>query len=166
MPFKTGDQVVLHARGVGHIVGLVTKRFLEAEERLYYEVAIKTDTVWVPVDAGATSRLRSLTPKHELAHYRSVLKSRPALMTQDSRQRHQDLVSRLRTGSFQDLCEIVRDITAQRWRKALGEADAAALRKAREGLCEEWAAVNGVSALQAAEEVDALLLEGRQAYGV
>jgi RNA polymerase-interacting CarD/CdnL/TRCF family regulator len=59
------------------------------------------------------------------------------------------------------LCEIVRDLTAQSWRKALGEADKLLLRKAREGLCQEWAIVEEISLVQAMEEVDALVREAR-----
>jgi len=53
---------------------------------------------------------------------------------------------------------------AEAAQRPLREADAAALRKARDGLCQEWAAADGVSVSQAAEEVDGLLLEARQAY--
>ena len=164
MVFHIDDRVVHSAYGVGRIVGLVTKRFFDAEARLYYEIAIQRSTVWVPVDAGPASGLRPLTPKGELARFRGVLRSRPVALIPDPGERRLELLSRLRVGSFQAMCEIVRDLTARSWRKTLGNADAAALRRAREGLCQEWAVVDGVSALQAAEEVDALLLESRQAY--
>ena len=164
MPFQIDDRVVYPACGVGRIAALVTKRFFEAEARQYYEVTIEKSTVWVPVDAGTTSGLRLLTSKEELARYRGVLRSRPVPLTLDPRQRRLDLLSQLRAGSLQNLCEIVRDLTARSWRKVLGEADKAALRRARDGLCQEWAAVDGVSVVQATEEVDALLREGRQAY--
>jgi len=164
MPFQIDDRVVYPACGVGRIAALVTKRFFEAEARLYYEVVIQRSTVWVPVDAGATSGLRLLTSRDELARYRGVLRSCPVPLTPDPRQRRLDLLGQLRAGSLQNLCEIVRDLTARGWRKVLGEADKATLRRAREGLCQEWAAADGVSVVQATEEVDALLLEGGQAY--
>jgi len=162
MLFQVDDPVVYPSCGIGRIVALVTKTFFEAEARLYYEVAIQKSTVWVPVDAGPASGLRSLTSKSELARYRNVLRSRPVTLTPNPHQRRLDILSRLKAGSFQDLCEIVRDLTAQNWRKALGEADKLSLRKAREGLCQESAIVDGVSLLQAMEEIEALLLEARQ----
>lgn len=164
MPFQVDDQVVHPGHGTGHIVGLVTKRFFDAEARLYYEIAIQNSTVWVPVDSGPADGLRLVTPKRELARFRNILRSRPAPLTADQRQRRLDLQTQLRTGSLQAVCEVVRDLTAHGWRKPLREAEAATLRKAREGLCQEWAAAEGVSVQRAAEEVDALLLEGRQAY--
>ncbi|MBI4769500.1 MAG: hypothetical protein HY784_03565, partial [Chloroflexi bacterium] len=136
MPFQVDDRVVHPAHGVGRIVGLVTKNFFEAEAHLYYEIAIQRSTVWVPVDAGTAIGLRPLTPKAELARYRGVLRSRPVPLTPDHRQRRLDLLSRLKAGLFQNVCEVVRDLTARGWLKPLSEMDSVTLRKTREGLCQ------------------------------
>jgi CarD family transcriptional regulator len=168
MAYKINDRVVHPTYGVGRIVGLVSKRF-EAEERQFYEVAIERSTVWVPVDNsgnGNGNGLRPLTTKSELKHYRQLLQSTPQPLTQDSRQRKLDLQDRLKAGTFQAICEAVRDISARGWSKPLSEADALLLRKAREGLCQEWAASADVSVVQATAEVNALLLEARQAHQV
>jgi RNA polymerase-interacting CarD/CdnL/TRCF family regulator len=87
-------------------------------------------------------------------------------LTSNPHERRQNLLNRLKAGAFLDLCEIVRDLTAQSWRKALGEADKLSLRKARDGLCHEWALVDGVPLVQAMEEIDALLRETRQVSAV
>jgi CarD family transcriptional regulator len=164
MSFQIDDQVVHPAHGLGRIVGLETKRSFGAEPLLCYEVAIRRGTIWVPAGADTSSVLRLLTSKTELGRYRSVLRSRPASLTPDHRKRRMDLVSRLKGGLFQNLCEVVRDLTARRWLKPLNEMDSVTLRKTREDLCQEWAAANEVSVLDAAKEVDALLLEGQHAY--
>lgn len=164
MPFEVDDVVVHPGHGVGRITRLVKQRFGEARERLYYEVAIQRSTVWVPVDAGTTSGLRSLTLQAELGRYRKTLKSRPTSLISDHRQRRTYLLSRLRIGSFQDVCDVVRDLAARGWQKPLNEMDSVMLRRTRDSLCEEWAASAGVSILQATQEVNALLLEGQQAY--
>jgi RNA polymerase-interacting CarD/CdnL/TRCF family regulator len=164
MPFQIDDRVAHASHGVGRIVGLVTKRFFEAEARLYYEVAMSKSTVWAPVEAGPANGLRPLTPKAELPHYRGVLRNCPIPLTQDFRQRRLELLNRLRVGSFEAMCEVVRDLTARSWHKVLSESDADSLRKTREGVCQEWAAADGVSLGQATEEVEALLLESRRAY--
>jgi RNA polymerase-interacting CarD/CdnL/TRCF family regulator len=67
------------------------------------------------------------------------------------------LAARLRGGSFQTLCEVVRDLTARGRIKPLNEADSAALRRARAAMLQEWAAAAGVTPAEAAAEVDALL---------
>ena len=62
------------------------------------------------------------------------------------------------------VCEAVRDISARSWSKPLSEADALLLRKAHEGLCQEWAASADVPVSQASAEVNALLQAAREAH--
>ena len=164
MPFKVDEFVVHPTHGVGHIVRLEEKRFFGEESCLYYEVATQNSIVWVPVEADKAVGLRQLTAKYDLARYRSLLKSRPTPLNQDHRKRHLELGDRLKQGSFQAVCEVVRDLTAHGWRKPLSEGGAALLRQIRENLCREWAASDGVSLAEAIQEVESLLLEARQAH--
>ena len=166
MAFQINDRVVYPAFGVGRVIGLVTKSFSEAAEQPYYEVLGERGTVWVQVRQAATAGLRRLTRKDELAAYRAVLRGRPVGLNQDARQRQTDFRNLLRRGALQDLCEIVRDLSARGWVKPLGEYDAAGLRKGRDGLCQEWAAADGVSLGQATAEVSGLLREARETYQV
>lgn len=166
MTFQVNDRVVHSTYGIGRVVGLVTKRFTTAEPQRYYEVAIERNTVWVPADAAATPELRLLTSKAELARGRAILQSRPVPMTPDHRQRRLELTNRLRNCSFQALCELVRDLNARGWHKPLNEVDSAGLRKARQALCQEWAATDEIALSAATEEIDGLLLAGRQRYRV
>nr|MBP7694292.1 hypothetical protein [Anaerolineales bacterium] len=108
--------------------------------------------------------LRLLTPKAELARYRAILLEKPAVLTPDHRQRRLELINRLKLGSFQELCEAVRDLTARSWQKPLNEMDAAGLRRAREGLGREWAAAEGVAVPLALQEIDAILAECRRLH--
>jgi CarD family transcriptional regulator len=166
MPYQVNDYVVHPAHGVGQIVALAMQRFFDVEARLYYEIVIQRNTVWVPVDTSVASGLRPVTSKSELARYRRVLRSQPVSLATDHRQRHQDLVNLLKAGLFQNACEVARDLTARRWLKPLNEWDSTTLRKTRDDLCREWAAAGGMSVPEAMQEIDALLLEGRQAYQV
>jgi RNA polymerase-interacting CarD/CdnL/TRCF family regulator len=164
MTFRVDDQVVHPSYGVGRVVGLVTKRFFEEEARHYYEISIERSTVWVPVDEQITGGLRRLTRKAELARYRKVLLSPPEPLNTDHHQRRQDLQIRLRQGTFQARCEMVRDLSARGWHQTLSEADSDALRKSRESLCQEWAAVDGVTVSDASTQIAALLAESRLTF--
>lgn len=164
MTFQVEDRVVHPVHGIGQVVGVVSRQFTGAEAKMYYEVALTRSTVWIPVEAGAAGELRPLTAQRELQRYRDVLRSRPAPLTADHRQRRVDIANRLKNGVFLNVCEVVRDLTARGWTKPLGEQDALALRKAREVLCEEWAVATGRPVSEAYQEVEALLLEGRQAH--
>ena len=163
MLFKVSDVVVHPDHGVGHVVKLDEKRFSGKEAGLYYELAIQKSTVWVSVGSSEALRLRPVTPKHDLAQYRGVLKSRPIPLNKDQRQRHLELATRLKLGTFLVMCEVVRDLTARGWLKPLNEYDSVSLQRVRGRLCHEWAASDGVSIADATEEVASLLLESRKA---
>jgi RNA polymerase-interacting CarD/CdnL/TRCF family regulator len=161
MPFKIDDRVVYPAFGVGRVVGLVSKSFFEADTQLYYEVLGERSTVWVQVNEGEARGLRRLTRKDELAHYRAILRGRPVALNSDRVQRQLDLRSQLKRGTLQDLCEMVRDLSAHGWHKPLGEADALALRKSQAALSQEWAAADRVTLPEATAAITALLQEAR-----
>lgn len=165
MPFKIDEDVVCSTYGVGRIVGLVMKQYLEAEARLYYEIAIGKSTIWVLVEpSDPMPGLRPITRKANLAYYRDVLRSRPVSLTADPRQRRLEVTRRLRMGSFLDMCEVVRDLSARGWQKPSGESDSALLHKTLDTVCQEWMASEGVSIFAATAEVNALLAEARQTY--
>jgi len=164
MQFKIGDLVVLPTYGIGHIREIEEKSFSEQEARLYYKVALSKRTMWIPVEAHEVSGLRLVTLKSELDHYRNLLKSPPVFLEKNHHRRHLELVSRLKQGSFQMVCEVVRDLTAWGWRKPLGQTDTSTLQKTRESLYQEWATAAGVSLAEAIKEVETLLRATRQAY--
>ncbi len=164
MEFKAGDSVVHPTYGVGQIVRLEERQLAEDEPRLYYVIVADKSTVWVPVNADPVAPLRKVTSKHEMERYRNLLKSNPMSLEKDPSKRRLEIATRLRRGSFQSLCEVVRDLTAVGWYGRINEGDAAFLLKARDNLSREWAAAAGMSVSKAIQEVDALLLAGREAH--
>lgn len=164
MQFKVGDFVVHSAYGLGQVVTLQKKQLSEGEARLYYEVATQKNNVWVPVDSAATGTLRALTTKADLNRFKEVLRAKPQPLNVDRRVRQTEINERLKRGSFQTICEVVRDLTALGWRKPLGEADSALLRRATDTLCQEWAAAANSTVLVAQQQISALIAESKQAY--
>lgn len=161
MQFKVGDIVVHLTYGIGRIVEIEEKSFSEKEACLYYKIVLPKRTVWIPVKAEETSGLRLLTAKSDLDQYRILLKSPPVLLEKNHHRRHLELISRLKQGSFQGVCEVVRDLTAWGRRKPLGQTDTATLQKTRENLYQEWATAAGVSTTEAIKEIDSLLVATR-----
>lgn len=161
MPFKIGDLVVLPIYGIGQIREIEEKSFSEQKARLYYKVALSKNSVWIPVEAHEVSGLRPVTIKSELDHYRNLLKSPAVSLEKNHYRRHRELVSRLKKGSFQIICEVVRDLTARGWRKPLGQSDTSLLQKTRQSLCLEWATAAGISPTEANKEIDSLLMAAR-----
>ena len=164
MRFHVGDQVVHPNHGVGTIVGYGEQKFYGNQPRWYYEVHTPRSTFWVEAVEDHVNGLRHLTSVKELAPYRDVLRSQPNLLSRDYRERHDLLVNRLKDGTLQAICEVVRDLTGLSWSKTLRDFDATALRRAHDILCEEWAAAYQVELDTAARDVDALLDESRLQY--
>ena len=93
-----------------------------------------------------------------------LLKSRPVELDHDYKKRRLDINEQLARGSFQIVCEIVRDLTAMGWQRTLTGIDSSLLSKARESLWQEWAASTGQPLPEAIHEVTTLLEAGEQTY--
>ncbi len=164
MPFKAGDFIVHPTYGVGNIVRLEEKRLAEDQPRRYYVVVVDKSTLWVPVDDNNSAGLRAVTPKKDLDRYRAVLKGRPSALERDHNKRRTLINERVKQGLFQNLCEVVRDLSAQSWKRPLSEADLTLLQRLSGSLCREWAAAAEVSLPDATAEVQSLLQEAKQLY--
>lgn len=160
MSFRVGQAVVYPTFGLGRIAAIVTKTDLDGQSQAFYEVRGEFSTLWVPVSEAAERGLRRVATQAELAPYRSLLQSQPADLSMDARLRQREIQARLRRGTLQDWCEVVRDLNALGSRSALGEYDVVELRKSRNWLNQEWAVAAGMSTAQAAAEIDRLLRAG------
>jgi RNA polymerase-interacting CarD/CdnL/TRCF family regulator len=164
MQYKAGDSIVHPVYGVGNILRLEEKRLAEDRLRWYYVVTADKSTIWVPVDEAGAAGLRDVTLKRDLDQYRCVLQGRPALLDRDHHKRRLEIHERVKRGSFQSLCEVVRDLSALAWNKPLGENDSSSLKRLQASLCREWAVAADISIPEATAEVQALLLAAWQAY--
>ena len=157
--FAIGDKVVHPQHGVGFVAGLEEKQFEPNVARMYYVVSIPDTTLWVPVDLS-TSGLRKLGLKSELEQCRQVLQAVPQALNA-GRDMLSDLSARIKQGTIVAQCEVVRDLTAFGRRKPLFGSIADFQRMVLDVLCQEWAAVNGVSQADATYEINILLKKGR-----
>ncbi len=166
MLFKAGDLVVHPAYGAGSILRLEEKRLGEAQSRWYYVVVIDNSTVWVPIDENNGAGLRAVTPQQDLERYRAVLKDQPVPLERDHNKRRTLINEHVRQGTFQNLCEAVRDLSAQSWKRPLSDADLTLYQRLTHNLCCEWAASASVPLPAATAEVQALLQEAKEHYKV
>jgi len=166
MEFQPGDDAVHPTYGVGHIVRCEVRQLGESTLQPYYVLSIGSTTVWVPRQADGSTTLRAVTVKQELEQYRLILKGRPLSLERDHLKRQAAIHERLKPGSFQSLCEVVRDLTALGWQRPINERDAGVLQRIGNNLRREWAIAAGLSLPDAIQEVNALLRAGRSAYKV
>ena len=152
-----GDEVVHPQHGVGRVTKLESKEFVRGKIRIYYEIQIPGgSTVWVPVDL-ASSGLRRLACRHEIADCRMILRARPAALTEDGRVRQAKLVTHLNQGTIAAQCEVVRDLSAFVAHRPTYGTIPAFLEAVHSVLCQEWAKVEGITLLEASFEIANLL---------
>ena len=161
MKLEVGDRVVHPQYGVGQVVKLDEREFEPGVMRRYYEISIPGTTLWVSLDLP-TFGLRKLTEKSEIERCRKILASPPSPLAEDARLRQPDLSARLKEGTIHAHCEVVRDLAAYGVHKPLSGSIATFLKVAQDVLCQEWAAVEGISVPAATQEVGALLEQGKQ----
>lgn len=163
MKFNVGDRVVHPQQGVGYVADLEEKQFEPNVPRMYYVIQIPDTTVWVPVDLR-TSGLRKLSVKSELEQCREVLQAAPHTLTAE-RGLLASLIGHINQGTLTAHCEVVRDLNAFGWRKPLYGPMAEFQRVIQNVLNEEWAVVEGISLIEASQEISVLLKKGRAIYG-
>jgi CarD family transcriptional regulator len=162
MEMKRGDYVVHPAFGVGLVESIEERKVGDDEPRVFYRVGFSKMTVWVPIQIPKSGGLRPVTPRGDLNRYSVLLKSHPETLDTDFRKRQIELDSHFKQGTFQALCEVVRDLSARSYLKSLSGYEVSFLKKAREILNQEWAATSGKSLADATNEIEICLLEGRQ----
>jgi len=161
MSFKVGDQVIHPRHGLGQVTSLAVKQFVKGEKRPFYEISFPGSTLWVPLNL-ATSGVRKLSAKTEIASCRRVLKAPAEPLKDDFRLRQLELNDHLKEGTLTARCEVVRDLTAYGWHKPLNGSIAVFLQTALEVLYQEWAVVEKITPEEAATEIQSLLEKGKQ----
>jgi RNA polymerase-interacting CarD/CdnL/TRCF family regulator len=159
MSFNQGDHVVHQKFGVGVIVSIEEMSFSGSEPRLYYHVDFSKTTVWVAVDDELKGGLRFPTSKTLLNRYRILLSSSPIKFDPNYQKRKIELGEKLGQGTFQGLCEIVRDLHALNVKKPLNTHDKAFYERVLEVLIQEWSEITGITHFEAKSEIESFLYD-------
>lgn len=160
LTFKVGDRVIHPWYGLGQVTKLALKQFVDGRKRPFYEISFPDSTLWIPLSLS-TSGIRKLSAKTEIANCRNVLRAQARPLGDDFRLRRVALNDQIKEGTLTARCEVVRDVTAYGWNKPLSGSIAAFLQAAQEVLCQEWAAIEGITPAEAAKEIQFLLEKGK-----
>ena len=161
MSFQVGDKVVHRSFGRGEVVELDEKE-LAGKSQLYYVVEFNQLTLWVPVNGAEQGSLRLPVERLEFKKLFNILRSPGEELAEDRFQRQVQLSERMKEGSTEELCKIVRDITARGVDHKLNENDLSVLRHAQNLLLEEWQFSQGISLEESRVELEKLLKESRE----
>lgn len=158
MTFQAGDPVVHGVYGLGKVLELDEKELL-GKVKQYYVVEIRDMTLWVPVNQSEPGSLRPPTQEGEFIRLFDLLRQQGESLTDDRLERKAQLSERMREGSLESICCVIRDLTHHGRQKKLNENDQAVLQRARNFLLNEWTFVFSIPLQQAEKELDALLQE-------
>jgi RNA polymerase-interacting CarD/CdnL/TRCF family regulator len=157
MNFNQGDHVVHQKFGVGVVVSVEGMNLTGDQSRLCYRCDFDKTTVWVPVSGQPSGTLRLITPKDHLDRYRRLLESRPVPLDRDFHKRQIELETRMERGTFQGLCEVLRDLHALNALKPLNSYEKGLYRQTRDTLVLEWSAASGLPQSGVKSEIDRCL---------
>jgi CarD family transcriptional regulator len=160
MNFNQGDYVVHQNFGVGTVKSIEGMNLTGTEPRLFYRIDFLKSTIWVPVGHQPERGLRPVTPKKDLDQYRALLESIPIKLNEDFRKRQIELEKRLDRGTFQGLCEIVRDLYALKSAQSLNYYEQTLYNQAWASLVMEWSTSSGISPNEASREIEGYLQKG------
>ena len=156
MEFKIGDSVVHYRYGLGTVAG-VEERTYNNSTTTYYEIQIGDLTIWVPADENLENRLRLPASAVEFKETLSILSAPAENLPRDRRERNTLLQERIKDGTVNSLCGVIRDLTSFRGDRSWGDYDNALMKRAQKALIGEWVFVLSVTSEQAAMTLQRLL---------
>jgi CarD family transcriptional regulator len=156
MTFRVGDKVSHWAYGLGEITQLDEKE-LFGRTRQYYVVRIRDITLWVPIDEIGERCLRFLTPSEEFQRLFAILASPPEPLSMDGLERKNQLAARLKEGSLEAVCSLLRDLAYYQREKKINDSEKSILGRAKTVLLDEWSTVLSVPVEQAEHQLQELL---------
>jgi RNA polymerase-interacting CarD/CdnL/TRCF family regulator len=158
MLLTTGNKVIYPSQGPC-LIGPVVKKVVDGRPISFYQLALLDDSgaeLLVPVDKAQAIGIRSLLKRSDIPKLLGLLK-KPARPAKDWKQRANDNLKLLASGSAFDLAEIVKSLTRLNETKTLSFRESQMLEKARRLLIGEISEVMGESRNAAEEQVDRAL---------
>ncbi|MEJ2349532.1 MAG: CarD family transcriptional regulator [Anaerolineales bacterium] len=156
MTFQVGDQVVHWSFGLGAIIQLDEKE-LSGRTGRYYVVQIRDLTLWVPINETGEHCLRLLTPARDFQRLFEILASPGEPLSPNRFERKTQLTERMKDGTLESICQVVRDLASYMQTKRMNENDTSTWKRARSFLLDEWSAALSVPVRRAERELMELL---------
>jgi len=156
--FEIGASVLHPRYGPGTLTS-VKKVREDGEVKEYYVIQLTRTKgrLLTPVQTADKVGLHSPRRKRDRADLWRVLARDPNEMPSDFRKRRKEIKTTFRSGSLTDMGRVVRDLA---WRQVEGEAttgDRRLLKRAKDLLAEELAAMGSMKKTEAAERVESAL---------
>jgi len=159
MNFAIGDKAVYPAHGVGLIKAIETKQIAGASQDFYVvQIITSGATLMVPTNAALRIGLRKLSDNMELENVYSILRTPRRVSQRAWNRRFREFNDKLRTGSLNDVAEVLRDLTSLRSDKALSFGEKNMMEKALGMVVSEISAASARAEAEVFDEVNRMLL--------
>jgi CarD family transcriptional regulator len=161
-PFREGDAVVYPAHGVGRIESVGVEEIAGHKLNLILiSFAGNEMTLRVPLAQARAAGLRKLASNKQLADALSKLKGSPRVSRLMWAKRAQEYMAKINSGELGALAEVVRDLQAAGDGSGSSFSQRHLFELALDRLAAECAAINQTSKMEAAEQLNQALREGR-----
>jgi CarD family transcriptional regulator len=158
MQFSVGDKVVHPHHGPGWVAGIESRELLDGTKRYYViEVPGQRLTVHIPVGKAHEVGVRLAMSQSRLPRVLSLLRGKPHPLSEDYKERQEQICTQLKTGRVMQLARVVRDLTWHRERARLTKTDSDNLKQGRELLAAEMALVSGGAVSDASKLIEATM---------
>lgn len=137
MKFQTDEWVIHNTHGLGQVLG-IEERAMDGADITFYVVQTHDLTIWVPVDENITRRLRAPNSASAFKKALAVFSQPAEKLPTDHRLRHQQLQERLKEGTVEAWCRLLRDLTADRSKHGWNDRERNLLNAVRKILVGEW----------------------------
>ncbi len=109
--YKVGDEIVYPMHGVGIIDG-IEKKVVLGKKGEYYIISIINSgmKVMIPVKNADTIGIRSIISKREVKKVLNVLQKENIKIEEDWKQRYQNNIEKVKSGSIYEVAEVARDL--------------------------------------------------------
>ena len=158
--YKAGDKVVYPAHGVGRVEG-VEKLTVAGTEVTLYTITFEKDRMRLklPMQKVATSGLRRLANKEQLAEVYSTMKGRARIRRVMWSRRAQEYEAKINSGSPVQVAEVLRDLKRNVSSTEHSYSERQIFQQALERLASELAAIDSTTQENAAEKLQKMLVE-------
>jgi len=155
--YKVGSKVVYPLHGVG-IIHSIEDKVVLGEQRSYYiiKLTISDMTVMIPVEKSEELGLRLVVSDREVKEALKLIRGETTDVEEDWKTRFQRNFEKMKSGSIQDIAEVVRNLFHRNKVKELSIMEKKLYENAYRLLVDEIAYVRDIDK----EEVQNLIAEG------
>ena len=152
--FKTGDNVVYPAHGVGEVEGIETQTIAGIDVSLY-KISFKQDrlVLKVPVMKAEKSGLRAISSAERISDAITTLKGRARARRMMWSRRAQEYETKINSGDPVSIAEVLRDLKRSNDDNEQSYSERQIYQSALERLAREYAAVENISQDKSAEQL-------------